>query len=89
MENFLNQISQISFTDAGTDLETIKKWPSTEVQSDLISDTQISVRTPGADISMLDYRRFNLPSAPGLKVKRKGKVSRHLNLADNDNNVGI
>ena len=84
MENFLNQVSQsAAYSENGTDLETIKKWPSMEGQSELISDTYSSAKA--GDVN----RRFNMPATMGLKAKRKGKVARHMNLADNDNNIGM
>ena len=64
--------------DNGADPEMIRKWPSTDVQSDRISDTYSSVKNPPGD-----YRRFN-PPAIAIKRKRKGKVARHFNQPKND-----
>ena len=88
MENFLNHISQIGLIDNATDPEKIRKWPSTDVQSDRISDTYSSVKNPPGDANMHDYRRFNAPGI-GIKRKRKGKVARHFILTKTDNNTAI
>ena len=88
MKNFLTHISQAVLNDTGTDTEKIKKWPSTDVQSDIISDTYSSVKNPPGDVNKLCCRRFNAPGI-GIKRKRKSKVARHFILTKTDNNTAI